>query len=348
MVMEIDWDKLTNDKMAGVENDDNSGADDAGAGAPNDGGEGGVATPPAGGSDGAADKPAGDDKPVEKTDEEKAEEQRVADEAEAELAKGETPEQTEARHQKAIDDKKAEDDAAAAAAAADQEPSNVTVDDIKKVLDERDQQVKFDAQRFTDISKEVEKELYPNGYDTTLKDEQGHIIATAADYKQYIDPNTSTEDAERIIMNEQARLNKEVQQAKDFVLEKAELKHTMENDAVKVFNKYKDYFLKNPDIQPKIAENYRKTLTVQGTTIMNAPMGLEDFYDFAMKPYVDNLPATPAAPAAPVAPVVPKPKQQVKDERLDLEGAPSGQDDGLTKSDGSPNWDKITKDKMKG
>jgi len=346
---DIDWDALVNDKMGNTPDDNAPSNNDGGADTTvDDDKKGVVADAPSAAAD-SVDTPAADDKPApvdDKTDEEKAEEARVAaKEKEAELAKDETPEETTARHNQEAIDKKAEEDAAAAAAE-DETPSNLSVDDIKKVLDERDQQVKFDAKRFEDISLDVAKDLYPNGFDTTLKDESGHVIANAADYKQYIDPNATTEEAERVIMSEQSRLNREIQQAKDFILDKAELKHNMENDAVKVFTKYKDYFLKNPDMQQKIAANYRKTLTVQGETIMNAPMGLEEFYDFAMKPYIDNQPAASVV-TAPVAPVVAKPKEQVNNERLDLLGAPSGQDDAMTKSDGSPNWGKIVKDKMK-
>lgn len=232
----------------------------------------------------------------------------------------------------------------------DTTPSNLSVDDIKKVLDERDAQAAFDVQRYKEITTEVTSDLYPNGFDIALKDEQGHVIANVEDYKQYIDPNATTEDAQRIIMNEQSRLNKEVQQAREFIAEKAELKNTMENEAVKVFTKYKDYFLKNPEIQVKIANNYRKTLKLLNNTIVEAPLGLEDFYDFAMKPYIDSLPATPAATAtatttAPVT-TVQQPKETISDDRLDLVGSATGED-GLV-VDGKPNWKKIVDNKLKG
>ncbi|HWT40067.1 MAG TPA: hypothetical protein VN081_02245 [Dongiaceae bacterium] len=340
----IDWDALVKDKLDGGVETPAEAAPETPPAAPAAPAEGAPATPP---------EPVTPPAEAEKTDEEKAEEARLqkeAEDAEAELAKNETPEQTEARHKKAEEDataaKQAEDEAAAAAA----EPKPLTADDLNKALDARDQQVKFDAERYKTIESEVAKDLYPNGFDTTLKDEAGHVIANAADYKQYIDPNATTEEAERVIMNEQARLNGEIQQAKNFIAEKAELKHSMENDAVRVFNKYKDFFLKYPDVQPKIAASYYKTLKIQGTTIMDAPQSLEDFYDFAMEPYLKNLPQTaPAAPATP-APATPPaaPKSKVNDESLDLMGAPSGQDDGMVKSDGSPNWEQITKAKMKG
>lgn len=277
---------------------------------------------------------------IQKTDDEKAVEQQIAADAEAELVKAETPEQTEARHTKEIED------VATDVPVVDDIPTNLSVEDIKKVLDERDAQLAFDKKRYQDINTEITSDLYPNGFDTTLKDEKGNVIATAEDYKTYIDPNATIEDAQRIIMNEQARLSKEVQQAKDFVAEKAELKNTMENEAVIVFKKYKDYFLKNPDMQVVIASKYRKTLKLLNNTIIEAPLGLEDFYDFAMKPYIDKLPKpTPTPVTAPVI-AAPKPKEKVNDERLDLLGAPTN-DDGLV-AEGKPNWKKIVDNKMRG
>ena len=242
----IDWEDLVKDKMgSGFEEEPETPP------APVDGDE---EQPPETPPVDPATPPAGDgDEEEEKTQEELDAEKAAAD-AEAALVANETPEQTEARHKKEQDDaeaaKKAEDDAKAAEVASN---APLTAAELQKQLDAREAQVKFDAQRFNDISAEVSKDLYPNGFDTTLKDEQGHVIANANDYKQYIDPNATTEEAERIIMNEQARLNGEIQQAKDFILEKAELKHNMENEAVRVFNKYKDFFAKHPDIQPKIA-----------------------------------------------------------------------------------------------
>lgn len=227
-------------------------------------------------------------------------------------------------------------------------PANLSVEDIKKVLDERDAQVKFDADHYKELTATVTTDLYPNGFDIALKDEQGHVIANVEDYKQYIDPTATTEEAERIIMNEQSRLNKEVQQARDFIAEKAELTQNMENSAIKVFDKYKDYFVKNPDMLEKIRMNYRKTLKLMNNTIVEAPLDLEEFYDFSMKPYIDNLAARPVAKPVTPAPAAPiqSPKETVSDERLDLVGAATT-GEGL-EVEGKPNWEKITKDKMRG
>lgn len=281
---------------------------------------------------------------VQKTDDELAVEKKIADDAEAELVKTEKPEETEARHTKATEDAEAAKKAAEEATALENTPTNLSVDDFKRILDERDAQATFDKKRYQDINTEITSDLYPNGFDTTLKDEKGNVIATAEDYKTYIDPNATVEDAQRVIMNEQARLNKEVQQAKDFVTKAADLKNTMENEAVIVFKKYKDYFLKNPDMQVTIANKYRATLKLLNKTVVEAPLGLEDFYDFAMKPYIDNLPKSTPTTVAPVV-AVPKPKEVVSDERLDMLGSPTD-DNGLV-VDGKPNWKKIVSDKMR-
>lgn len=328
---DIDFGAIVNNKL---EVDNFATTDDTPATPPDDA----VTTPP--------DESA---TPPQKTDEEIAAEKKVADEAEAELVKNEKPEDTEARHAKEIEDAEAAKKVADEAAALEATPTNLSVDDIKKVLDDRDTQATFDKKRYQEINTEVASDLYPDGFDTTLKDEKGNVIATAEDYKTYIDPNATVEDAQRIIMNEQARLSKEVQQAKDFITEKAELKNTMENEAVKVFFKYKDYFLKNPDMQVKIADNYRKTLKLIKDTVVEAPLGLEEFYDFAMKPYIDSLEKQPTpAPTTPTAPVdtAQKPKEKISDERLDLMGSPTD-DNGLV-VDGKPNWKKIVSDKLKG
>lgn len=323
----IDFESIVNDKLSGI---DFAPADD-------------FVTPPV--DDKVANQPI-DNTTTQKTDEEIASEKKIADDAEAELAKNEKPEETEVRHTKEIEAAEAAKNPAEGATT-ETTPTNLSVDDIKKVLDERDAQAVFEKKRYQEINTEVSSDLYPNGFETTLKDEKGNVIATAEDYKTYIDPNATLEDAQRIIMNEQARLNKEIQQAKDFIAEKAELKNTMENEAVIVFKKYKDYFLKNPDMQVKIANNYRKTLKLLNNTIVEAPLGLEEFYDFAMKPYVDSLANQPAATTT-TAPVVTdlKPKEKVSDERLDLLGTPTG-DDGIV-VDGKPNWKKIVENKMRG
>lgn len=232
----------------------------------------------------------------------------------------------------------------------------LSAEDIKKILDERDNQAVIDKQRYKEISADITSDLYPNGFETNLKDEKGNIIATAEDYQKYIDPEASLESAQRIIMTEQARLNREVQEAKDFISEKAELQNTMEREAVRVMVKYKDYFDKNPDIQPRIAEKYHKTLKVMGKTIVEAPIGLEDFYDFAMKPYLDKLSAdtnkgstdTSGDDKSKDEPAGDNPDEKVSDERLDLVGTPSEDSSNSLIVDGKPNWDKIVKDKMKG
>lgn len=326
----IDFESIVNDKLSGI---DIMAGDDSPVVPP----DAPASTPPV---------EAPTDTQPQKTEDEIISEKIAADEAETELAKNETPEETEARHAKAVEEteaaKKAADEAAALVAA----PTNISVDDFKKVLDERDAQVAFDKKRYQEINTEVTSDLYPNGFDTTLKDEKGNVILTAEDYKTYIDPNATIEDAQRIIMNEQSRLNKEVQQAKDFVAEKAELKNTMENEAVIVFKKYKDYFLKNPDMQVKIANSYRKTLKLLNNTIIEAPLGLEEFYDFAMQPYIDNLQKTTTTTTVAPVETPPEPKEKISDERLDLVGTPTD-DNGLV-VDGKPNWKKIVSDKLKG
>jgi hypothetical protein len=242
--------------------------------------------------DGEEEKPV--DKPVEKTQEELDAEQKVIDDAEAELAKDETPEQTTARHTKEAEEaeatKKAEEEAAAAAT-----PTFATKQDIKDALSERETESSQRVTKLNQGKKEVIDKLYPEGIDQSIYDDNGKVVKTAQDIvdRGLINRETGEpfnyDEAASFMLKAQQQSAANVKELEDYAEGVAEKNINLLEGNQRVIAKWGDTFKTMPKetVENLAAEYVRTQLKFDKTNSYMTEMNMtpEDFYAIVMSPY---------------------------------------------------------------
>lgn len=217
-------------------------------------------------------------------------------------------------------------------------PKPLTVDDIRTAISDMRNDERTSAKELDTLTDEVLKQYYPDGLSNVLVDSAtGKELRSPQDVVDVSGGTMSVEEAQQWLLNEQYKLDTNIAKIKDDARNLAETNANFGRGIDRVINKYKAVFEKFPEQQQKIYKQYMKQVTIddQKNLVLSAP-DVEDFYDFAMEPYVlayGNMQTQqPAAPPPPEdKPKIPESKPSIKD-RLDESG-----DGGSTGREADPN-----------
>lgn len=204
-------------------------------------------------------------------------------------------------------------------------PKPLTVDDIRTAISDMRNDERASTKELDTLTDDVLKQYYPNGLSNVLVDEQtGKELRSPQDVVDVSGGTMSIEEASQWLINEQYKLDTNIAKIKDDARNLAETNANFGRGIDRVLDKYKAIFEKFPDQQQKIYKQYMKQVKIdsQKDLILSAP-DIEDFYDFAMEPYVlayGNMQTQQSSPAPKDGPAkIPDSKPSIKD-RLDESG----------------------------
>lgn len=180
-------------------------------------------------------------------------------------------------------------------------------DPTKKAVKEALQEIETDRSsrmaEIDSIKQAAMEKLYPNGIDRQLRDSDGDPITGIDDLTKLVNPATNDyfteEEAGRWLLENQQRLNKEVEQAERYVEQVAEVNQNLNEGARRVHDKYPEQ-MADEKIRTRLLDAYNKTLVKDPETgvIVKTPIDIEEFFDIALE---NRAVAPPPEPA-------PKPK----------------------------------------
>lgn len=236
-----------------------------------------------------AEKPEGEENQQTPEEKKAAEEKAKADEdaaakvkadaEEAEKAKNETPEQTEARH------KKEAEEAAAKQKKEEEEPADDPV-----VREQRQVQRRMQEDERA-IKADIRKEMFAD-VPTELLDADGDPIKSIDDVQKLTNPNTgkpfTEEEAAAWLLRAQEHLKKQQDEADGKIEEIAQANLDIKDWSDSVRKDYGAFIKANPDIWNPIWAEYERTLVKDEKTeiIIKAPVNLKNFVDVALAPHL--------------------------------------------------------------
>lgn len=201
-------------------------------------------------------------------------------------------------------------------------PAYLTKEDVAEVIADIQNKERYSGQELDTTVKEVMEAYYPDGLSNTLVDEQsGKELRSPQDVVDASGGSMSIEEAASWLMNEQFKLDKQVETIKGQAKEIAETTVKFKNDSMTVLKKYEPLFKWQPSLQKKVFDRLVSQTKVDEAkgVILSAP-DVMDHYDFYLEPYQQayefsqNKPATnpPEQPPAPAKPTA--------EDRMDVSG----------------------------
>lgn len=255
--------------------------------------------------EGKSEKPKEDDKtddPADPKDTEKSEEgtppAKDAPKTEEDPKKAETPAKT--------------DEA--------EEPKPLSKDDVTSIFANIRAEERASGKEVESTTNDVLEAYYPDGLSNVLVDQaSGKELKTPQDVVDASGGSMSTEEAAQWLMNEQFKLDKNVEQIKDDARKIAETTINFKRDSITAVRKYEPLFKAYPKLQEKAFNLMMKQVKTDDEkgVVLSAP-DVIDLYDDYLEPYqlayehstkqpatnpptppASDKPADPAKPAAP-------------------------------------------------
>ncbi len=205
----------------------------------------------------------------------------------------------------------------------------LTKDDVTAIISNLRSEERNSGREVETTTQEVLEAYYPEGLSNTLIDEKsGKELKTPADVVAASGDSMTIEDAAQWLMNEQYKLDQQVNNIKNQAKEIAETTVNFKRDAVAAVQKYEPLFKAYPYLQQKVYDKLMKQVKVDKdkNVVLSAPDVLEHYDDY-LEPYqqafefANNKPAT-----NPTAPTTPEPPKPTAEDRMDVAG-----DGGVTK-----------------
>jgi hypothetical protein len=211
-------------------------------------------------------------------------------------------------------------------------PQPLTKDDVTSIIRDLQTSERTSGKELETTTQEVLEAYYPEGLSNTLVDEKsGKELRTPADVVEASGGTMSTEEAAQWLMNEQFKLDQQVNQIKTQAKEIAETTVNFKRDSMLVLQKYEPLFKWQPSLQKKAFDLMMKQVKVDEKrgVILSAP-DVMDLYDTYLEPYqqayVFANNQSPTNPTPNPAPAQPKPTAE---DRMDIsgDGGPAPVDD---------------------
>lgn len=209
--------------------------------------------------------------------------------------------------------------------APEEQAKPLTEEGILKIINDAKNEDRTSAQALENQTKEVLEAYYPEGLSNTLVDEAtGKELKTPQDVVDVTNGQMDIEKATQWLMNEQFKLDREVDKIKSDAAQVAETTLKFKKDSIDVLQRYEPLFKAYPHLQQKVWDSYKPLVKAdeQKQVILSAP-DMRQYYDTMLEPYRmavelgQQQPAT--APTDPAPPPAPAPAPGAED-RLDETG----------------------------
>lgn len=233
-----------------------------------------------------------------------------------------------------------------------EESKPLTAEDVRSIISDLRTQERTATKTVDEMETTVLNAYYPNGLSNVLVDEKsGREIRTPQDVVELSGDTMTIEEASQWLINEQYKLDQQINTIKSSARELAEVNANFRDGATRILENpvYKQIFEKYPTLQNKIYKNYMKTVRMDNEKelVLSAP-DIEEYYADVMEPYVMAFnykpqapPQTPpATPGVPVSPKIPESRQTAAD-RMDVSGDGGGGDTEVDPNDVDANLNKV-------
>lgn len=240
-----------------------------------------------------------------------------------------------------------------------EEPKPLTAEEARALFNDIRAQERDSGKEVEAFQQDILKAYYPQGLSNTLVDERtGREIKTPQDVVELSNGEMSTEEAAQWLINEQYKLDQQVNEIKSSARELAETNANFRTGAVRVVETYQGIFDKYPQLQEKVYKSYMKQVKMEQKKIdgkdvdlvLSAP-DIEEYYRDFMEPYVmafgfsqkDGAAAPPAnADEKPAEdkPKIPESRQTAKD-RMDESGDAGGGSNDVDENDPNATLNKL-------
>lgn len=188
---------------------------------------------------------------------------------------------------------KADDSAAPAPVASTQPPQDPAL--AARV------QARQSAQALQTLKDDIRSELFAD-VPTKLLDRDGKPIETVEDVMGFINPQTdepfTMAEAGSWLLAKQQQLNARIAETDKEVERIADVRQSLEDQASLIEYKYGEILKEKPDLKARVWASYEQTLQKRNNQIVDAPVSLENFYDIALGPYLEQAKATQEQAAA--------------------------------------------------
>ncbi len=202
-------------------------------------------------------------------------------------------------------------------------PQPLTRDDVTSIINNIRTDERASGKELENTTKEVMDAYYPEGLSNTLVDESsGKELRTPQDVVDASGGQMSTEEAAQWLLNEQYKLDKQVDSIKNQAKEIAETTVNFKRDSVTVLEKYAPLFTAYPHLQQKVFDKLMKQVKVdkERGVILSAPDVMEHYDDY-LEPYQQAFEFGKGQPATnPTPPPGGTPPAPTAEDRMDISG----------------------------
>lgn len=210
-------------------------------------------------------------------------------------------------------------------------PQTLTKDDVKEVVSDLLTTERSSSKEVESTTQEVLDVYYPEGLSNVLVDEKsGKELRTPQDVVDASDGQMTTDQAAQWLMNEQFKLDKQVDNIKSQAKEIAQTTISFKRDAVAAVQKYEPLFKAYPHLQQKVYDKLMKQVKVdkEKGVILSAPDVLEHYDDY-LEPYQQAYEFGKNQPATNPTPDPDEPPKPTAEDRMDVsgDGGPAPVDD---------------------
>lgn len=198
----------------------------------------------------------------------------------------------------------------------------LTKEDVTSIIQNVRTEERTSFKEVEATTQEVLDAYYPDGLSNVLTDTNGRELKTPADVVEATGGKMSTEEATQWLMNEQFKLDKDVEKIREDARKIAETTINFKRDAITAVKKYEPLFKEYPYLQQKVFDKLVKQVKAdeEKNVILSAPDVMEHYDDY-LEPYMmafEHSKKTSATnPTPDNTPPPPKPKTE---DRLDETG----------------------------
>lgn len=202
-------------------------------------------------------------------------------------------------------------------------PQPLTKDDVTSIIRDLQTSERTSVKELETTTKDVMEAYYPEGLSHDLIDQNtGKVLKTPQDVVDASGGEMSIEQAAQWLMNEQFKLDKQIDEIESNAKKIAETTIAFKRDSVAAIEKYEPLFKAYPHLQKKVFDKLMQNVkadTEKGV-ILSAP-DVMDHYDFYLEPYQQAFEFATKQPATnPVTPQQPEAPKPGVDDRLDDTG----------------------------